>query len=339
MNIHYLDSKEHIIKNITDYHDQYDKVFIISQKSILSYQPFIKQLGPNIYFCDENEQCKSIIQYEKIISYLHDNKCNKNSIIIGVGGGAVTDFCGYTASTYMRGIDHVFIPTTLLAMADAAIGGKTALNYKGIRNLLGTYKNPKDIIISTDFISTLSQENIRNGCAEIIKYALIMDSNLFENIEENIANIFPNPDINIITPIIKRCINHKMDIVNQDQYDQNIRNILNFGHTLGHALESYYDFKMSHGEAILYGMRVASHLSKKANYLNDNDYQRIIKLIGIFKLSKLKNFDSDQIMSYINNDKKNIGDELNYILLKNIGTAVIEKNYNKDLIKEGLKIL
>ena len=339
MSIHYLDSKEHIAKNITDYHDQYDKVFIISQKSILSYQPFIKPLGPNIYFCDEGEQCKSIIQYEKIINYLHDNKCNKNSIIIGIGGGTVTDFCGYIASTYMRGIDHVFIPTTLLAMVDAAIGGKTALNYKGIRNLLGTYKNPKEIIISTDFISTLSQENIRNGCAEIIKYAVIMDSSLFENIEENIANIFPNPDINIITPIIKRCINHKMDIVNQDQYDQNIRNILNFGHTLGHALESYYDFKMSHGEAILYGMKVASYLSKEENYLNDNDYQRIIKLIGTFKLPQLENLKFDQIISYINSDKKNIGNELNYILLKNIGTAVIEKNYNKDLIKEGLKIL
>ena len=338
MSIHYLDSKEHIAKNITDYHDQYDKVFIISQKSILSYQPFIKPLGPNIYFCDENEQCKSIIQYEKIINYLHDNKCNKNSIIIGIGGGTVTDFCGYIASTYMRGIDHVFIPTTLLAMADAAIGGKTALNYKGIRNLLGTYKNPKEIIISTDFISTLSQENIRNGCAEIIKYALIMDSNLFETIEENISNIFPNPDKNILW-IIKQCINHKMDIVNQDQYDQNIRNILNFGHTLGHALESYYDFKMSHGEAILYGMKVASYLSKEENYLNDNDYQRIIKLIGTFKLPQLENLKFDQIISYINSDKKNIGNELNYILLKNIGTAVIEKNYNKDLIKEALEIL
>ena len=130
-----------------------------------------------------------------------------------------------------------------------------------------------------------------------------------------------------------------MDIVNQDQYDQNIRNILNFGHTLGHALESYYDFKMSHGEAILYGMRVASHLSKKANYLNDNDYQRIIKLIGTFKLPQLENLEFDQIMSYINSDKKNIGNELNYILLKNIGTAVIEKNYNKALIKEALEIL
>jgi len=238
----------------------------------------------------------------------------------------------------MRGIDHVFIPTTLLAMVDAAIGGKTALNYKGIRNLLGTYKNPKEIIISTDFISTLSQENIRNGCAEIIKYALIMDSNLFETIEENISNIFPNPDKNILW-IIKQCINHKMDIVNQDQYDQNIRNILNFGHTLGHALESYYDFKMSHGEAILYGMKIASYLSKEENYLNDNDYQRIIKLIGTFKLPQLENLKFDQIISYINSDKKNIGNELNYILLKNIGTAVIEKNYNKDLIKEGLKIL
>ena len=104
-------------------------------------------------------------------------------------------------------------------------------------------------------------------------------------------------------------------------------------------MESYYDFKLSHGEAILYGMMVASYLSNRANYLNDHDYQRIIKLIGIFKLPKLENFDSDQIISYINSDKKNIGNELNYILLKNIGTAVIEKNYNKNLIKEGLEIL
>ncbi len=339
MNIHYLDSKEHIAKNITPYHDQYDKVFIVSQKSILSYHPFINTLGPNIHFCDEGEQCKSIIQYEKTINYLHDNKCNKNSMIIGIGGGTVTDFCGYIASTYMRGIDHVFIPTTLLAMADAAIGGKTALNYKSIRNLLGTYKNPKEIIISTDFISTLSQKNIRNGCAEIIKYALIMDLNLFENIEENISNIFPNPDIDIIKPIIKQCINHKIKIVNQDQYDQNIRNILNFGHTVGHALESCYDFKMSHGEAVLYGMMVASHLSNKANYLNDNDYQRIIKLMGTFKLPKLENLDFNHIMSCINSDKKNIGNELNYILLKNIGAAIIEKDYNKKLIKESLEIL
>ena len=118
-----------------------------------------------------------------------------------------------------------------------------------------------------------------------------------------------------------------------------IRNILNFGHTVGHALESYYDFKMSHGEAILYGMGVASHLSKKANYLNDNDYKRIIKLIETFKLPKLKKIDSSQIISCINSDKKNIGNKLNYILLKNIGTAVIEKDYNKNLIKEGLEIL
>jgi len=339
MNIHYLNSKKQIIKIFEGYDNLYDKLFIITQKSILSYHPFLNKLKANIHVCAESEQSKSISQYEETINYLHKNKCNKNSILIGIGGGSVTDFCGYVASTYMRGIDHVFIPTTLLAMADAAVGGKTALNYKGIRNLLGTYKNPEDIIIYTDFIDTLNQEHIMNGCAEIIKYGLIMDAGLFENLEKNILNIFPSPNIDIIKPIIKQCINHKVDIVRQDQYDQNIRNILNFGHTVGHALESYYDFKMPHGEAVLYGMMVASYLSKQEDYLMEDDYHRIIKLIEIFKLPKLENFNSDQIMSWINSDKKNIGNELNYILLKNIGTATIEKNYNKKFIKHGLKIL
>ena len=166
-----------------------------------------------------------------------------------------------------------------------------------------------------------------------------MDIQLFEYLEKNIINIFPNLNIAMIQSIIKKCIDHKTNIVKQDQYDIGIRNILNFGHTVGHALESYYTFNMPHGKAILYGMIVASYLSKQENLLSEKQYNKVINLIKIFDLPALNDLNIKKIMALIDSDKKNIGNELNYILLKNIGEAIIQKKYNKKLIKEGLRIL
>ena len=339
MNIQYLDTEKEIVNLIEDYYKYYDKIFIFTQNMILSHYKFISTLNANIHICDESESCKSIKQYNQSIKYLHHHRCNKKSIIIGIGGGTITDFSGYVASTYMRGISHSFIPTSLLAMVDAAIGGKTALNTNGIRNLLGTYKNPNDVIIHIGFLKTLKIEDIINGCAEIIKYSLIMDVKLFEYLEKNTSNIFPNIDIEIMQSIINKCIDHKINIVAQDQYDTGIRNILNFGHTVGHALESYYEFTMPHGKAILYGIIVASYLSKKDEMISVKEYNRIINLINKFNLPSLENLKINKIMALIDSDKKNIGNELNYILLKNIGEAEIKKNYNKKSIQEGLNIL
>ena len=339
MNIQYLTTKDEIINSINAYHQHYDKIFIFTQNAILTHYQFINTLNAHIHICDENEHCKSLEQYDKSIQYLHDYKCNKKSLILGIGGGTITDFVGYVASTYMRGVEHSFIPTSLVGKVDAAVGGKTALNYNRIRNLLGTYKNPNDILIYTNFLNTLKEEDIINGCAETIKYSLIMDLKLFEYLEKQLSNIFPNPNIDHITPIIKKCINHKINIINQDQYDMGIRNILNFGHTVGHALESYYNFQMPHGKAVLYGMIVASYLSKKENMLSDQEYNRIINVIKIFNLPSLKNLKINTIMAFIDSDKKNIKNQLNYILLSSIGKAKIKTNYNKESIKEGLGIL
>ena len=146
MNIKYFNSKNQLNKKIQQYSDKHDKIFFVTQKNILSKVPLIKQIvqNYNTYICANNEQCKSIDEYIKFIQYLYQNRCNRNSVIIAVGGGSVTDFCGFVASSYMRGIPYISIPTTLLGMVDAAIGGKTALNFQGIRNLIGSYKNPDD---------------------------------------------------------------------------------------------------------------------------------------------------------------------------------------------------
>ncbi len=286
MNVEFIKSKVELNKILKLYYQKHDKIFLITQQSIIDKNTTVHNLinKKYIYICEENEQCKSIIEYQKIINFLHTNGCNKNSLIIAIGGGTITDLVGFVSGTYMRGIAMLSVPTTLLGMVDASIGGKTALNFEYSRNLIGLYYNPISIIIYSNFIQTLNKNEIINGLAEIIKYALILDIKLFNQLENSINEILSLENEKLLDQIIKKCIKYKNDIVQKDQFDNNIRNILNFGHTVGHALESYYDFKMPHGLAVLYGMLSASYLSYQQQLLSENDYNRIKILINTFNL-------------------------------------------------------
>ena len=335
MKITFIKYQDNIIKTFNTYKKKYDKIFIITDDNIINHYPFIKKLSDFILLCKNGESCKSILEYEKAILFLHKNDCNKQSVIIAIGGGTITDFAGFLSSTYMRGICYISIPTTLLGMVDASIGGKNALNFSNTRNLIGTFKNPEEVVIELNFLKTLDKEELVNGFAEIIKYSLIMDIELFKYLEKNIDKTFPIINAKIIKPIIKKCIKNKLDIVNKDYNDTNIRNILNFGHTVGHALESYYHFQLSHGKAVIYGMIISTYLSN----LNKEQYKKINSLFKIFKLPNLKPLNKNKVMKYINMDKKNIANELNYIVLNKIGSAKIEKNFNKELIENSLDIL
>ena len=340
MKIKFISSIDILRDNITVYQDSYDKVFIITQQNIVDTYFLNKIISTkNCYICNDGEDCKSIEEYQNLIQYLSLHQCNRTSLLIAIGGGAVTDLCGFVASTYMRGISYINVPTTLLGMVDASIGGKTAINFEGKRNLIGTFNNPNSIIIFNKFLHSLSSNELINGYAEIIKYGLIMDKTLFKKIEQNIETLLSGLDLKLINEIIQTCINHKLKIVKQDQYDQGIRNILNFGHTVGHALESYYKFQLSHGKAVLHGIKVASYLSYQKQHITEIDYMRIIRLIDKIKIKSLQNLDINKVLDYIDNDKKHIGNQLNYILLKRIGSAYIEKNYNKQNLINGLKIL
>ncbi len=339
MTIHKVNTQSSLIDYIEIYKKKYDKIFLLTQKSIIKHYPLIQKLDINILICREKEACKSIQEYEAIIKNLSKKNCNKQSLIIGMGGGAITDLSGFVASSYMRGLQHVLVPTTLLGMVDASIGGKTALNVNNIRNLIGCFYNPTEIVLCFDFLQTLNQQEICNGYAEIIKYSLILDYKLFELLENNISLFIKSINIQTLKPIIEICIKHKLNVVKQDQLDNNQRMILNFGHTVGHALESYYNYALSHGQAIIYGMNISSYLSCKEGLLNNNQYYRIKNLISQFNLSKLKNIDIKKIGDFMNNDKKNIHNKLNYIMLTNIGEAKIVKNYSKEKILDALKIL
>ena len=339
MIINQINNQTRLIDYIETYKKKYDKIFLLTQKSIIQHYPFMERLDINILICREKEVCKSIEEYETIIKKLSTKHCNKKSLIIGMGGGAITDLSGFVASSYMRGIKHVLIPTTLLGMVDASIGGKTALNVNNIRNLIGCFYNPTEVLLYFDFLQTLNQKEMCNGYAEIIKYSLILDYKLFELLETNIALLIKSVNIETLKPIIQICIQHKLNVVKDDQFDDNYRMILNFGHTVGHALESYYNYKLSHGQAIIYGMEISSYLSYKEGLLNNNQYNRIESLIRQFNLPKLKNINIKKIKDLINNDKKNIHNKLNYIMLTNIGEAKIAKNYSKEKILDALQIL
>jgi len=339
MLINQVNTQRRLVDYIKTYREKYDKVFLLTQESIIQHYPLIQKLDINIFICQEQELCKSIWEYETIIKKLSKNNCNKKSLIIGMGGGAITDLSGFVASSYMRGVKHVLIPTTLLGMVDASIGGKTALNVNNIRNLIGSFKTPIEVLLYYDFLQTLNSEEIYNGYSEIIKYALIVDYKLFELLEKNIASLLQSLSLSKIKPIISKCIKHKLNIVKKDQYDNDIRMILNFGHTVGHALESYYNYNLSHGQAVLYGMKIASYLSYKEHTLGENQYDRIVNLINKFQLPKLEKLDRKKIQELINNDKKNIHNQLNYIVLKNIGEATIKKNFSKKKIINALKVL
>ena len=339
MIINQINNQRRLIGYIETYKKKYDKIFLLTQKSIIQHYPSMEKLDINILICRETEECKSILEYETIIKTLSNKHCNKKSLIIGMGGGAITDLSGFVASSYMRGIKHVLIPTTLLGMVDASIGGKTALNINNVRNLIGCFYSPTEVLLCFDFLQTLNQQEMRNGYAEIIKYALILDYQLFELLETNIALLINSINIKTLKPIIQICIKHKLNVVKADQFDNNYRMILNFGHTVGHALESYYNYKLSHGQAIIYGMEISSYLSYKEGFLNHKQYNRIEALIRQFNLPKLKNINIKKIKDLMNNDKKNIHNKLNYIMLTNIGEAKIAKNYSKEKILDALQIL
>ena len=340
MKINLINTSEELYIKIDEYKNSYDQIFIITQENIIKTKianPLSSKY--NIYLCKDAEECKNLEEYQKIVKYLANHKCNKNSLLLGLGGGTITDLCGFVASTYMRGISFINIPTTLLGMVDASIGGKTALNIGGKRNLIGTFREPSGLILYTQFLNSLSKKQLIDGYAEILKYALIMDKKLFQTIENNINSLIGNVDFDLINRIIEICINHKIKIVSQDQYDQGIRNILNFGHTIGHALESYYKFTLSHGQAILYGMKVASYLSLIKQNISQEQYDKIVNILNKFGTTSLLDLDIDKVLEFLDTDKKNIGGQLNYILLNDIGSAYTEKNYSKDNLIKGMEIL
>ena len=273
----------------------------------------------NLIIIPSGENSKSLNFISQIVSNLLSLGANRKSYLIGIGGGVTTDITGFVASVFMRGISFGFIPTTLLAMCDASIGGKNGVNLNSVKNIVGVFNNPDFILIDYSFLKTLSNEELVNGFAEIIKHACIASEDLFDKLE-NISkkNLLKNIDDFIYSSILI-----KLDIVLIDKKEENQRKLLNFGHTFGHAIESIYGF--SHGKSISLGMVFANQIATKMGYLDTNQNTRILNVLNSFNLpSDISSINKKEVLELIYNDKKAIKSNIDFIILNNIGEAFVK---------------
>ncbi|MGQ9842879.1 MAG: 3-dehydroquinate synthase [Spirochaetota bacterium] len=282
---------------------------------------------------NDTEQNKSYTYAEKYFNQLLEKQCTRNSLVIGIGGGVTTDFAGYVASAYMRGIDVVYVPTTLLAMVDASIGGKVAVNIKAGKNIVGYFHQPDYIIIDINFLHTLSQSEWRCGMAEVVKHALVGDNSSFE-ILQNKEIQYGRID-NLLYNCIKSSVRFKASVVEKDEYEKNIRAILNYGHTVGHAIESLFEYTLSHGEAVAAGMLVESYISMKEG-MPKADFDCIRDILLAYSLLPKISFDPQLIIHHMMYDKKNIKGKIRFVLLESIGKPRIRCEVNDRLLMEAL---
>ena len=277
----------------------------------------------------DGEAFKNLETLNLIYDALLKNKANRQVTLIALGGGVIGDITGFAAATFMRGVDFIQLPTTLLSQVDSSVGGKTGINHQLGKNMIGAFYQPKCVIADIRLLETLPDKELSAGLAEVIKYGLIRDFSFFEWLENNIEGIMKRDSQLLIQSVIRSCQN-KADIVEADEFESGIRAILNLGHTFGHAIETATGYgKWLHGEAIATGMVMAAYLSEQMGWLSREENQRIKSLIihanlpiNPPEISKQKFLDLMQL------DKKTKEDQINLVLQQGIGKAILTSDYN-----------
>ncbi len=331
---------------------KYSKFLIVTHKKLwkIYRHMFGDQIDKKrIIFVPEGEKCKSFVWLQYLYKKFLQHKIDRQSLIISLGGGVVGDLVGFACATYMRGIRYCQIPTTLLAMVDASIGGKTAVNLACGKNLIGSFYQPILIIIDLNFLKTLPQQEIRNGFAEIIKYSIINKEifDFLENVDKEKIYSIPFPINKFTQKLIFLCIKTKLKVVQQDEKEtKGVREILNLGHTIAHAIESVTNYKIySHGEAVILGLISESYLAKKIGFLKENEFCKIKTIIEKFvdikdinpKILKIKPKNIAELVKF---DKKTLQQKIyRFALPKKIGEVKVVGNIKHSLVIDSIKFL
>jgi 3-dehydroquinate synthase len=268
------------------------------------------------------EKMKSPETVRNIYSRLVELEADRSSFVVGIGGGVVCDVAGFVASTYMRGLRFGFVATTLLAQVDASVGGKNGLNFQGYKNIIGMFRQPEFVICDPALLASLPGREVLCGAAEIVKHALIRDADLMAYLETNCDKLM-QLDTEVIKHVVSVSVAIKSAVVNQDEHEQGLRRILNFGHTFGHGLEMVK--RLSHGEAVAAGMMIAARISVKKGLLGQNEATRIEALLRKLNLPTRVPVDRVELLDALKKDKKRQQEGVHYVLLTGIGKAVVEK--------------
>jgi 3-dehydroquinate synthase len=319
--------------------DSYSALFVIADSNTYEccLPNFLSQLATEIRIeiieIEPGEENKTIETCVGVWETLTELGADRKSLVINLGGGMVTDLGGFVASTFKRSLDFINIPTSLLAMVDASIGGKTGVDLGSIKNQIGVINNPKAVLVDTDFLNTLPAEQMRSGLAEMYKHGLIADKGYWNSLVD-LATLTTDD----LAELIKRSIEIKNNIVEQDPLEKGLRKMLNFGHTLGHAVESYFlesheKNSLLHGEAVAIGMILESHISLEKGLLSAGEYREIkLVLDAVYPKIDFTAEDVDAIMNLLSHDKKNEFGKVQFVLLENIGKAKIDQIIEKELI-------
>ena len=263
------------------------------------------------------EASKNAENYLAFLSFLAQNKITRSDCIFALGGGVVGDLCGFCAATYLRGIEFIQIPTTLLAMVDSSVGGKTAIDIPEGKNLVGAFYQPSLVICDYDTLSTLPGEIFTDGCAEVIKYGLINDKELFTKLK--------NPIMPQIEDIIENCVRNKRDVVNADEHDTGVRQLLNLGHTAAHSIEILSDFSISHGSAVAMGMAIILRAAVKLGHCSKEECNEAIREISSYGLPTDCPYSAHELSGVALNDKKRQGGSITLIMPFGIGDSRLYK--------------
>ncbi|MDC0126819.1 3-dehydroquinate synthase [Methylophilaceae bacterium] len=279
----------------------------------------------------DGEAFKNIDTLNIIYDALLTNKANRQVTLIALGGGVIGDITGFAAATFMRGVDFIQIPTTLLSQVDSSVGGKTGINHPLGKNMIGAFYQPKCVIADISLLQSLPDKELSAGLAEVIKYGLIRDSSFFEWLEQNIEGIMKRDSQLLIQSVVRSCQN-KADIVEADEFESGIRAILNLGHTFGHAIETATGYgKWLHGEAIAIGMVMAAYLSEQMGWLSREENQRIKSLIIHANLPiNPPEISMKKFLDLMQLDKKTKEDQINLVLQQGIGKAILTSDYDTE---------
>ncbi|MDC3067745.1 3-dehydroquinate synthase [Paracoccaceae bacterium] len=328
------------------------KVAIVTERTVFKkqYENFSSQLKGLLVLTEPlvlepGEATKSWNVLRKILDWFGELNLARNDYVIALGGGVIGDTVGLAASLFRRGLNLIQIPTTFLSQVDSSIGGKTAINTGYAKNVIGTFYQPSIVFCDVSFLSTLDQRNYLSGYAEVLKMALVFNKNFFRFLEEN-KGLTCSRDINILIEIITKSLELKGRVVEIDETEKGKRSLLNFGHTFGHALESYFGYseKLLHGEAVAWGIILASSFANNEGHLKISELKKIkdhidtMKLISEIAELQTSKIDLQRIINFMKQDKKVSGDNINLILLKDIGNGFIERNVSFQKLENFLQL-
>ncbi|MFA7289493.1 MAG: 3-dehydroquinate synthase [Melioribacteraceae bacterium] len=312
-----------------------DNVYKFHKKKV---DRFIKKFnGKKVkYLFEATEKNKSFNEINKILSELLKNSFGRDSFVIAIGGGITGDTAGFAASIYNRGISYVNIPTTLLAASDSAIGGKTGINFNGLKNHIGSFYNPKSVVIDTEFFTTLPSDEVICGLGEISKYSYLTENEFNDYLVENFHSLVELEEDKIVS-VLEQCISIKASVVENDEKEGGVRKILNLGHTFGHAVESSLNYKLKHGQAVVIGMAAAFYLSHTLGYIPEKKLNTFLTLITRFRpyIKPIK-VDYNKVMNYMSKDKKNRNSKIKFVLPMDFGLTIIDVEASVKDVKNSL---